>query len=171
MLLTGVLTILYCAVPNVFDLVNYYSFMYWLTVGLSIVGQIYLRYSQPDRKRPIKFKSVFQLFSFFVTFCNFSIGLPILFCVLCTVLIIVPCVTETTDTLIGCGLLVLGFIPYKLWLNQNYMPGFLKSAANGVERIISESLLFHHSFNINVTSQNYSRIAIIAARCAWRNPG
>ena len=67
MLLTGVLTILYCAVPNVFDLVNYYSFMYWLTVGLSIVGQIYLRYSQPDRKRPIKFKSVFQLFSFF---CN-----------------------------------------------------------------------------------------------------
>jgi len=120
MILTGVLTILYCAVPNVFDLVNYYSFMYWLTVGLSIAGQIYLRYSQPDRKRPIKF----------------NIGLPILFCILCTVLIIVPCVTETTDTLIGCALLVLGFIPYKLWLNQSYMPGFLKSAAFACERLV-----------------------------------
>ena len=69
---------------------------------------------------------------------TWSIGLPILFCVLCTVLIIVPCVTETTDTLIGCALLVLGFIPYKLWLNQSYMPGFLKSGAYACERLVGK---------------------------------
>lgn len=56
MFLTGILTMVYLCVPNVYALVNYYSFMYWLTVGLAIAGQIYLRYTQPDRERPIKYR-------------------------------------------------------------------------------------------------------------------
>lgn len=118
MMLTGVLTIVYLCVPNVFDLVNYYSFMYWLTVGLSIAGQIYLRIKEPDRKRPIKF----------------SLFWPILFCLMCLMLIIIPLVTETRDTLIGCGLLILGFIPYVLWVNQKYTPAPVCSFANAIER-------------------------------------
>jgi len=55
MLLTSGLTMLYLCVPNVYDLVNYFSFMYWLTVGGAIAGQIYLRFTQPDRERPLKF--------------------------------------------------------------------------------------------------------------------
>merc|ERR1719454_1324537 len=113
MIFTGLLTILYLLVPNVFDLVNYYSFTYWLTVGLSVAGQIYLRYTEPDRPRPIKF----------------SLFWPILFCIMCSVLILVPLVTESKDSLIGCAMLISGVIPYFLWGNQKYLPGFLKSFA------------------------------------------
>lgn len=39
---------------DIFALINYMSFVQWLSVGGSIAALIYLRYSQPDRHRPIK---------------------------------------------------------------------------------------------------------------------
>ena len=60
---------------------------------------------------------------------------------MCTVLIIVPCVTETTDTLIGCGLLFIGFVPYKLWRNRSHVPKFLISFANWIQRGVGKNLV------------------------------
>lgn len=78
-------------------------------------------------------------------------------------LIIIPLVTETRDTLIGCGLLILGFIPYVLWVNQKYTPAPICSFANAIERGIGKFLksiikILKHSF-----SQNHKRFAIIIA--------
>jgi len=78
-------------------------------------------------------------------------------------LIIIPLVTETRDTLIGCGLLILGFIPYVLWVNQKYTPAPVCSFANAIERGIGKSMISQRKIQLHLFSQNHKRFAIIIA--------
>ena len=90
------LTLVYLCVEDIYMLINFYSFMYWLTVGLSIFGQIYLRHTRPEMPRPIKF----------------NIGFAYVFGAMCTLLVAVPYFTETRDSLIGTAILATGFPLY-----------------------------------------------------------
>jgi len=78
-------------------LINYMSFVQWLSVGMSIVALLYLRWKRPEMPRPIKF----------------NIMIPISFAIAVLFLLIIPLYQVPKDT--GMGLIcVLTGIPVYL---------------------------------------------------------
>nr|XP_002130959.1 Y+L amino acid transporter 2-like [Ciona intestinalis] len=123
LLFTSLLTLVFLCVENVFDLINYYSFMYWLTVGLSILGQIYLRFKKPDLPRPLKFNLAF----------------PITFCLACLFLVIVPFFTYTRESLVGTAILATG-IPIYYFFIYRKLPNCISKISEACTRLFQKLL-------------------------------
>ncbi|ELU15339.1 hypothetical protein CAPTEDRAFT_201482 [Capitella teleta] len=89
LIFTGGVSLLYLLSNDMWKLINYMSFIQWLSVGMSILGMLYLRRRNPNMPRPIKL----------------PLFVPILFLACVFFLLVVPLYAEPYDT--GMGILIL----------------------------------------------------------------
>ncbi|XP_037957208.1 Y+L amino acid transporter 2 [Teleopsis dalmanni] len=90
-----IMSLLMLLTANVYELINYFSSVLWLSVVASIAGMLWLRKTMPNIPRPIKV----------------NLALPIIFIICCIILVLMPSFYNPTNLLVGIGITLAG-IPF-----------------------------------------------------------
>lgn len=107
---------------NVFDLINYFSQTLWLSVGASVVGMLWLRFTKPDIPRPIKVNLI----------------IPYVFLIAIGCLVIIPAITRPKDTAIGVAIMLSGVPVYYACVKWQSKPKAYDAFSGGVLRFLQK---------------------------------
>ncbi|CAH8543384.1 unnamed protein product [Schistosoma turkestanicum] len=106
-LLNCCLSLIMLVIPDLFTLINYVSFVQWLSVGASILAMLYLRHSQPDLPRPIRLPLI----------------IPITFLIVCGFLLIFPVFHKPKELFTGIIMVLSGIPIYLIGITWNRKSG------------------------------------------------
>ncbi|XP_022221293.1 large neutral amino acids transporter small subunit 1 [Drosophila obscura] len=115
LIFTCLMSLLMLLTDNVYQLINYFSSVLWLSVVASIAGMLWLRHKKPDLPRPIKV----------------HLALPLTFMVCCVTLVLLPNLKEPGNLLIGIAITLAGIPFYYVFIAWKQKPkcyGRLSSA-------------------------------------------
>uniref|UniRef100_A0A3Q3KFE3 Solute carrier family 7 member 5 n=1 Tax=Monopterus albus TaxID=43700 RepID=A0A3Q3KFE3_MONAL len=98
LIFTCFLSMMYAISQDIFSVINLFSFFTWLCVGLAIAGLLWLRFTKPDLRRPIKV----YLF------------IPVTFVLGCVFMIAVSFWAAPFECLVGSSIILTGIPAYLL---------------------------------------------------------
>ncbi|XP_014775366.2 large neutral amino acids transporter small subunit 1 isoform X2 [Octopus bimaculoides] len=124
-LFTGTLSLCMLVSDDVLTLINYVSFVQWLSVGLSIFALVYLRYTKPNLPRPLKF----------------NIFIPISFLIAVAFLLIIPFVAAPREASIGLIITLSGIPVYYLGVIWKSKPEFFQKAITYITKQLQKTFL------------------------------
>jgi len=105
-LFMGLLSLCYLASSDIYALINYVGFATWLSIGMSIVVLLYLRWKRPEMHRPIKVALIW----------------PIIYTIVTIYLVILPLVTAPGQTGIGLLIICTGIPVYMIFVAWESKP-------------------------------------------------
>ncbi|XP_077297327.1 juvenile hormone Inducible-21 isoform X2 [Arctopsyche grandis] len=109
---------------NVIVLINYFSQILWFSIGLSIVGMLWLRKTRPDLPRPIRVNTF----------------LPVTFLLCVAFMVIIPAIAEPMNTVIGIGIVASGIPVYYVcikWKKPESYSRFSEATMSSVQKILN----------------------------------
>ncbi|KAH8282770.1 hypothetical protein KR054_009646 [Drosophila jambulina] len=119
LIFTCLMSLLMLLTDNVYQLINYFSSVLWLSVVASIAGMLWLRHKRPDLPRPIKV----------------HLALPLIFMVSCVALVLLPNLDEPGNLLVGIGITLAGIPFYYIFIAWQKKPKCYGRLSNSVVEI------------------------------------
>ncbi|MFH4974646.1 hypothetical protein AB6A40_001355 [Gnathostoma spinigerum] len=109
LLILGGLSCLMLVFNDIYSLVNYLSFTESAVVACAVLGLIKLRITDKKRNRPIMF----------------NICIPIIFCAMCLLLLILPFFLEPIELIVGVLIILTGIPVYFVFVYWKSKPSFI----------------------------------------------
>lgn len=114
------LSLAYLTTTQVYSLINYTAFIESLFVTFSIAALLWLRYKKPNLPRPIRVNT----------------ALPVLFFVVCTFLVLLPCIESPYETGIGAAITLSGIPVYMVTIYWKSKPLIYRKAIDAFTKMI-----------------------------------
>ncbi|XP_061541636.1 cystine/glutamate transporter isoform X2 [Phycodurus eques] len=112
------MTMLQLFLGDIYSLLNFMSFLRWLSIGVVVLGLIYLRYTRPDLPRTFKV----------------PIFIPVVFSLTCFFMVFLSLYSDPLNTGIGFAISLTGIPAYYIFVHFHRRPKWLQRALDSINR-------------------------------------